>query len=61
MTIIGLHKYQVKRGVATEERFSGRQRRIVNQHRTGDVSRFTLSDILKRRSEHVWNEELDVQ
>jgi ribonuclease HI len=56
-----LYEHQVGRGVAREERFSGSQRRIVNQHRTGVVSRFTLRDILKRRSEHLWTEQFDVQ
>jgi hypothetical protein len=49
-----LHEHQVKRGVAREERFSGSQRRIVNQHTTGVVSHFTLRDILKTRSEPLW-------
>jgi hypothetical protein len=44
-----------------EERFSGSQGRIVNQHRTGVVSRFTLRDIPKRRSEHLWTEAFGVQ
>jgi ribonuclease HI len=52
---------QVGREVAREERFSGSQRRIVSQHRTGVVSRFKLRDILKRRSEPLWTEEYDVQ
>jgi hypothetical protein len=56
-----LYEHQVERGVAREERFSGSQRKIVNQHRTGVVSRFTLRDILKRRSEHLWTEQFDVQ
>jgi hypothetical protein len=44
-----------------QERFAGSQRRIINQIRTGVVSGFMLRDILKRRSEHLWSEELDVQ
>jgi hypothetical protein len=56
-----LYEHQVGRGVAREERFSGSQRRIMNQHRTGVVSRFTLRDILKKRSEHLWTEQFDVQ
>jgi hypothetical protein len=55
-----LYEHQVERGVTREERFSGSQRRIVNLHRTGVVSRFTLRDILKRRSEHLWTEQFDV-
>jgi hypothetical protein len=56
-----LYEHQVGRGVAREEHFSGSQRRIVKQHRTGVVSRLTLRDILKRRSEHLWTEQFDVQ
>jgi hypothetical protein len=56
-----VHKYQVKRGVAREDHFSGSQRRVVNQNRTGVVDCFTLRDILKSRSEHLWTEELEVQ
>jgi hypothetical protein len=52
-----LQTQKKKRGVA---RYAGSQRRIVNQHRTGVVSRFTKRDILKGRSEHVWTEEFDV-
>jgi hypothetical protein len=48
-------------GYLREERFSGNQRRIVNQHKTGVVSRLSLRDILKRRSEHLLTEEFDVQ
>jgi hypothetical protein len=56
-----LYEDQVGRGVAREQRFSGSQRRIVNQRRTGFASHFTLRDILKRRYEHLWSEEFDVQ
>ena len=61
VTMNRLFDLQVKRGVARDERFAGSLRRIVNQHRTGVVSRYTLRDILKRRSEHLWTEEFDVQ
>jgi hypothetical protein len=61
MSMTRLLEHQVKIGVAKEEHFLGRQRRIVNQHRTGVVGHFTLRDILKRRSEHLWCEEFDVQ
>jgi hypothetical protein len=50
VTMTKLHEHQVGRWAAREEHFSGSQRRIVNQHRTGVVGRFTLRDILKRRS-----------
>jgi hypothetical protein len=54
VNVTRLYEHQVGREVAREERFSGTQRRKVNQHRTGVVSRFTLRDIVKRRSEHLW-------
>jgi hypothetical protein len=37
--------YQVKRNVAKLEHFYGSQRGMVNQHRTGVVSRYTLSGL----------------
>jgi hypothetical protein len=55
MTRCYVHK--VQRGQC----FSGRQRRIVNQHRTGVVSRMTLRNILNRQSKHLWTKESDVQ
>jgi hypothetical protein len=60
VTITRLHEHQVKREVAREKRFSGSQRRIVNQHRIGVVSHFMLRDILKRRSEHLCTEEFNM-
>jgi carbonic anhydrase len=59
-TMSRLKEHQVKEGVAKLEHFSGNQRRMVNQHRTGVVSRHTLSDLLKMRSEHLLTV-LDVQ
>jgi hypothetical protein len=54
-------EHQAGRGIAREERFSGSQRRIVNQHRTGVACHLALRDILQRRSEHLWTEEFNVQ
>jgi hypothetical protein len=51
----------VQKEVARKDGFPGSQRRTVNQHRTGVVSRFMLRDILKRRSKHLWTEEFDAQ
>ena len=54
-TMSRLKEHQVKQGVAKlERRFSGSQRRMVNQHRTGVISRYMLRDLLKMRSEHLW-------
>ena len=47
-TLTRLQELKVKCGVARQERYAGRQRRIVNQQRTGVVSRHTLMDILRR-------------
>ena len=44
----------VKRGIARREEFAGSMRRVVNQHRTGVISRHTLKILLGRRSEHLW-------
>jgi len=41
--------------------YSESQKTILNQHRTGIVSLFMSRDILKRRSEHFWTEQFDVQ
>ena len=60
-TMTRLQEHQVKRGTARQERYAGSQRRIVNQHRTGAVSRYTLREILRRGSEHLWTEQFDVQ
>ena len=53
-------EHQVKRGKARHERYAGSQRRMVNQHRTGVVSRYMLRDILGKKSEHLWTELSDV-
>jgi hypothetical protein len=45
---------QVKLGTARYEQYAGSQRRIVNQIRTGTVSRHALLNVLERRSEHLW-------
>jgi hypothetical protein len=60
VTMTGLHEHQVKRRVGREDSFSGSQRGILNQHRTGVVSDSTPRDILKRRPEPLWAEEFDV-
>ena len=45
----------VKVGSARLERYCGSQRRLINQHRTGIVSRYSLAEILVRGSEHTWD------
>jgi hypothetical protein len=40
-----LFEHHVRRGTAREESFSGSQRRIVNQHRTGVVGRWPLRGV----------------
>jgi hypothetical protein len=50
-----LHEHQVKIGVTREKRFA------VYQHRAGVVSRLKLRHTLRKRPEHLWTEEFDVQ
>jgi hypothetical protein len=52
-TLTRLQELQVKRDAARYECYAGSQRRLVNQHRAGVVSRYTLRDILKMGSEHL--------
>jgi hypothetical protein len=49
-----LRDRQVKLGAARYEQYAGSLRRIVNQIRTGTVSRNTLLNVLEIRSEHLW-------
>jgi ribonuclease HI len=53
-TLTRFQEIHVRRGEARRECYAGSHRRLVNQHRTGVVSRYTLRDILKMRSEHLW-------
>lgn len=39
------------RGVARNESYAGSRRHLINQHRTGTLSRRVLKRLLKRRSE----------
>jgi hypothetical protein len=52
-TMERLRDGQVKLGAARYEQYAGSQRRIMNQIRTGTVSRHTLLNVLAR-SEHLW-------
>jgi hypothetical protein len=52
-TMIRLNELHVKVGSARQQQYDGKQRRIVNQYNTGTVSRYTLTDILKEKSEHL--------
>jgi hypothetical protein len=49
-----LNELHVKAVSARQQQYAGKQRRVVNQHNTGAVSRCTLTDILKEKSEHLW-------
>jgi hypothetical protein len=53
-TMERLRDGQVKLGAARYEQYAGSHRRIVNQIKTGNVSRHTLLNVLKRRSVHLW-------
>jgi len=44
----------VKSGFARHESHIGKTRGLINQHRTGTISRHVLADILRRRSECLW-------
>ena len=46
---------EVKKGSARLERLCGKQRRLMNQHRTGTISRYSLAEILEWRSEQTWD------
>jgi hypothetical protein len=46
----GLH---IKAGNARQQQYAGKQRRIVNQHNTRSFSHYTLTDILKKKLEHL--------
>jgi hypothetical protein len=45
---------QIKLGAARYEDYFGNERPMVNQMKTGTVSRLTLMNIPERRSEHLW-------
>jgi hypothetical protein len=53
-TMERLRDVQVKLGAVRYEQYAGSQRQIVNQIRTGTVSRHMLLNVLERRSEHLW-------
>jgi ribonuclease HI len=44
----------LKVGVARKESHTRPGKSTINQHRTGTISHTTLTDILKRRPEHLW-------
>jgi hypothetical protein len=53
-TMERLRDGQVKLGAARYEQYAGSQRRLVNQMKTGSVSRHTLLNVFERRSVHLW-------
>src|SRR5579871_6165999 len=44
----------LKFGTARRETLRKRLKSMINQHRTSTISRATLIDLLRRRSEHLW-------
>jgi hypothetical protein len=52
-TMERLRDGQVNLGAARHEHYTGSQRYMVNQMKTGIVSRHTLLNLLKRKSEHL--------
>jgi hypothetical protein len=52
-TMIRINELHVKAGIAIQQQYAGKPRRIVNQHNTETVSRYTLPDILKEKSLHL--------
>jgi hypothetical protein len=52
-TMERLRDSQVKIGADIYEHYAGSQIHMVNQMRTGTVSRHTLLNVLERRSEHL--------
>jgi hypothetical protein len=53
-TMTRLNELHVKAGSARQQHYAGKRRRIVNQHNTGTVSHYTLTNILKEKSLHLW-------
>ena len=49
-----LKEMGVNIGAARKERHTKYAKRLINQHRTGVLGRWTLLDLLRRRSEHLW-------
>jgi hypothetical protein len=53
-TIIRLNELHVKADSARQQQYAGKERRIVNQHNTGCVSRYTFTYTFKEKSAHLW-------
>jgi lipopolysaccharide biosynthesis regulator YciM len=53
-TMIRLNELHVKSGSARQQHYSVKQTHIVNQHNTCTVSHYTLTNILKEKSKHLW-------
>ena len=53
-SISRMRELGVRMGIVRREHLTKISKRAVNQHRTGTISRYTLRDLLKRRSEHLW-------
>jgi hypothetical protein len=48
-TMIRLNELHVKKGSGRQQKYARKQRRIVNQHNTRTVSRYTLTDIKRNQ------------
>ena len=53
-SVIRMRDCGLKVGTARREHFRKRLKSMINQHRTSTISRATLIDLLRRRSEHLW-------
>jgi hypothetical protein len=52
--INGLHKLKINAGIARQQQFTERQRRMLNQYTTETIGRYTLTDIFRGKSEYLW-------
>ena len=54
MSLARMKELGVNIGTARHERYIGKTRGFVNQHRTSTVSHLTLMHMLEGGSEHLW-------
>jgi hypothetical protein len=52
-SLVRMRELGVKIGMVRNKKYT-RNRRLVNQHRTGTFSRWTLMYMLRGGSEHLW-------
>jgi hypothetical protein len=53
-SLVRMNELGVKTGMAKNETYTRNMRGLVNQHRTGTISRWTLMYMLRGGSEHLW-------